>query len=128
MSRFTMLLLLVLVVGACSASESSQPIGDDGPPDPTPDASMPDPEPLPLQDPNVAGPWKAGVKTVQLTDPARNRKISIDVWYPITDATSGSKNTYKLDSMLGTLASIDSPARRNGTPAMGSWPLIVFSH
>jgi predicted dienelactone hydrolase len=116
--------IALLLSGCASSSEETSP----------PDAavvvvdapSTPDAEAA-LQDPGAGGPYKAGVKTIQLTDASRNRKLPVDIWYPVVD-TSGTQNTYKLETLLGTLASIDSPARRNATPAAGAWPVIVFSH
>ena len=82
-----------------------------------------------LHDPAQPGPWRVGVRTVTLTDPARNRRFAVDVWYPVDPLhVDGSANTYELDSLIGSLASIDSPARRDATPAAGSWPLVLFSH
>ena len=115
-------LVAVVVLSSCSWNEASTidaPVVEDI--DAAVDAARP------LQDPNTVGPYRAGVKTLQLTDASRNRKLPIDVWYPVTDA-SGTSNTYKLDSPLGTIASIDSPARRNANPAAGAWPVIIFSH
>src|SRR5262245_20784773 len=95
----------------------------------THDASSPDVTPS-FYDPDQPGPWRVGVRTVTLTDPSRsNRRFDVDVWYPVDPANGdGSSNTYKLDSIFGTIASIDSPARRNATPKSGTWPMIVFSH
>src|SRR5262245_10742139 len=105
---------IALVVVGCSSPQ---------PPTPDGDPTMP---PLPLQDPNVDGPWLAGVHTVELHDASRNRTFSVDVWYPAEP--DGSPNRYDPESMFGTLASIDTPARRDATPAAGTWPLIIFSH
>lgn len=134
----------VVVVGSgCSWNEGTPTRGggDDGPTEPVEpgvDAAVP-PQELPVQDPGANGPWKAGVRTVQLTDPARNRKMSVDIWYPVDPGTTdGTANEYKLESLVGTLASMGSPARRNATPAIApaglagasssGWPLVVFSH
>lgn len=90
---------------------------------PVPDAGEP------LRDPAKPGPWAVGVRTVRLTDPARNRSFQVEVWYPVDPAhVDGSQNRYELDSILGTLASIQSPARRDATAATGNWPLVLFSH
>jgi predicted dienelactone hydrolase len=84
----------------------------------------------PLQDPSAPGPWQVGVHTFQLTDPARSRTFSVDVWYPVDPAhADGTDNRYELTWVFGTLASIASPARRDATPAPGGpRPLVVFSH
>jgi predicted dienelactone hydrolase len=122
-----MLKLLIFAIG-CSGARGNPATGDDD--DVAPDAPTMSPDgEAPLHDPGVLGPWRVGVHTVTLTDPSRNRRFDVDVWYPVDPAhVDGSPNTYRLDSIFGTLASIDSPARRNATPATGTWPLVIFSH
>jgi predicted dienelactone hydrolase len=119
----------ILFASCSSAGHEEAPPGDAPP---AIDASLPSPDAAPpgaLQDPSGPGPWKVGVHTVQLTDPARNRTFATEVWYPIDPATTNGKaNEYKLESLLGTLASIASPARRDATPLAGTFPLVLFSH
>lgn len=129
MSTTRILSLVCLAACASTTTSGDQP---DAAPQSSVDASSVDPlpdAPGQLYDPAKAGPWKIGVHTVRLTDPARNRSFSADVWYPVDPATvDGSSNTYELDSAFGSLASIDSPARRDATPAPGIRPLVLFSH
>lgn len=83
----------------------------------------------PVDDPGAPGPWLAGVRTFEITDPSRSRTLPVDVWYPVDPAQpDGDPNTYELDSFLGTIASIDTPALRDATPAPGPWPVVMFSH
>lgn len=95
-----------------------------------PDAGHQPPPAPPAPDPGKKGPYLAGVRTVQLTDPARSRTFSVDVWYPVDPAQpDGKSNQYALTWALGTLASMSSPARRDATPAaLGPRPLVLFSH
>jgi predicted dienelactone hydrolase len=128
--------VIPLAVTSCSSSPSSDD-ADDGPPDATapsdPDAAIgppPPPDAPPggaVADPSAPGPWQVGVRTVQLLDPARNRTLPVDVWYPVAPGdTSGGDNTYEL---LGGFVALDSPARRDATPAPGGpYALVVFSH
>src|SRR5262249_1352094 len=118
----------ILFASCSSAGHDAEPLGD-APPNAIDAARPPDTAPPALQDPNAPGPWKVGVHTVQLTDPARNRTFATDVWYPIDPSTTdGKPNEYKLESLFGTLASIASPARRDATPLAGTFPLVLFSH
>lgn len=117
----------------------ARPAGADGgpadaAPDAAPDAALP-----PLRDPAAAGPWRAGVRTIELTDPARGRTLPVDVWYPVAPmsptgsgggaADEGTDNEYVLDTVIGVLGRASSPARRDAAPAPGGpRPLVVFSH
>jgi predicted dienelactone hydrolase len=115
----------ILLLTACSTGSIYPLPAPDAPPITTsPDAEPPPPQPL--EDPGADGPYHAGVHTLTLHDPSRGRDFTVDVWYPA--AGDGSKNRYELDSVFGTLARIDSPARRDATPAAGTWPLVIFSH
>jgi predicted dienelactone hydrolase len=119
--------LAIALVAGCSSTSSSPPSDPGDPPDGSVTPPPPgDASPLPLQDPAVDGPYKAGVRTIELRDASRNRKFSVDVWYPAQ--ADGKTNRYELESIFGPIARIDSPARRDATPLPGSWPLVVFSH
>ncbi|HEY5922825.1 MAG TPA: dienelactone hydrolase family protein [Kofleriaceae bacterium] len=128
--------VVVLAVGCSFAVACSYGAGraDDDPL--VPDASNADVDAStspdaaePARDPAKPGPWAVGVRTVRLTDASRSRTFSVDVWFPVDpNHVDGSANKYELDSFLGTLASIDSPARRDATPATGAWPVVLFSH
>jgi predicted dienelactone hydrolase len=131
--RTSIAALVAVAVGCSSPSPST---GDDDPVDaagmePQADAGEVDPPAdapaMIVHDPAQPGPWLAGVRTVTLTDPARNRMLSVDVWYPVDPANpDGEDNTY---SLLGGLIALDSPARRDATPAAGGpWPVVMFSH
>src|SRR5262245_40894822 len=133
---------------ACAASDNSPPAA--GNPDaaamrldaagPLVDAHIDPPAPDgapasdaalgPAADPAQPGPFAAGVRTVMMTDPSRNRTFAVDIWYPVDPATGGGRaNQYQLQALGLTLASLSTPARRDGTPAAGGpWPLVIFSH
>lgn len=123
-----MLMVLVGCGYAGGTSGDEAPLAPDAAAGGADAAASPD-APAEARDPGKLGPWAVGVRTVRLTDPARSRSFDVDVWFPVDPMNvSGTPNTYRLDSFLGTLASIDSPARRNATPAAGTWPLVLFSH
>ncbi|MBI4817341.1 MAG: dienelactone hydrolase family protein [Deltaproteobacteria bacterium] len=93
--------------------------------------SIDSPEPsAPVADPTRPGPYLPGVRTVEVTDPARNRTFLVDVWYPVSpDAPDSEPNEYRLDGLLENTVHLDSPARRDAPIAAGgAWPLVVFSH
>lgn len=123
-------LTLFLAVTACSKGVETSAAADGGPTPAPGETATPYPTATPgpgVSDPAQPGPWLAGVRTLELSDPSRSRTIPVDVWYPVE--TGGQANTYVLDSPLGELASIDSPARRDAPPASGGpWPVVVFSH
>lgn len=126
------LLVMVFAVGCSYAggmrAGDDEPVPDAGNSPPADAAPAPDAA-EPLRDPAKPGPWAIGVRTVRVTDASRSRTFDVDVWFPVDPMhVDGSPNRYELDSILGTLASIDSPARRNATPATGTWPLVLFSH
>ncbi|MBI2376199.1 MAG: dienelactone hydrolase family protein [Deltaproteobacteria bacterium] len=84
----------------------------------------------PALDPSVEGPYSAGVRTVELHDPARDRTFLVDVWYPIAKGSNeGSDNEYRLSGLLEGTVSLESPARRDAPIVDGGpWPVVVFSH
>jgi predicted dienelactone hydrolase len=115
--------------GYAGGRRDDDPRGADAAVASTADAAPAPDDVEPARDPAMPGPWAVGVRTVRLTDASRSRSFDVDVWFPVDPAhVDGSANKYKLEWLLGTLASIDSPARRNATPAAGAWPLVLFSH
>jgi predicted dienelactone hydrolase len=126
------LLVVVLAVGCSSAGGQR---GDDDPLDvdaaivTSADAAASPDAAEPARDTGEPGPWAVGVRTVQLTDPSRSRSFAVDVWFPVDPAhVDGRANKYELQWLSLTLASIDSPAHRDATPAAGAWPVVLFSH
>ena len=80
-------------------------------------------------DPFSRGPFPVGVRTLTAVDPARDRRLPIEVWYPANEAYAGqdviapTRDTW---SMGGVAFSQD--AVRNATPRMASFPVVAFSH
>ena len=79
------------------------------------------------------GPFKVGVRTLELADPARTdvsgmepRPVTVEVYYPSTaDAVAGvAEDVVKV---LG-IDIVATPAFRDVARAPGSFPLILFSH
>jgi len=82
-------------------------------------------------DPFARGPFPVGVRTASLTDPARQRLLPTEIWYPATDAYTGrdvapsTRDTYEL---LPGFPPVWQEAVRDAAARPGSYPLIAFSH
>jgi dienelactone hydrolase len=82
-------------------------------------------------DPFARGPFPVGVRTASLTDPARQRSLPTEIWYPATDAHAGqdvaesTRDTYEL---LPGFPRVWQEAVRDAAAQPGSYPLIAFSH
>jgi predicted dienelactone hydrolase len=80
-------------------------------------------------DPFIRGPFPAGVRTLRAVDPARDRRLSIEIWYPASDSHAGQDvagPTRDAWSMGGVVFSQD--AVRDATPRTAAFPLVAFSH
>lgn len=79
----------------------------------------------PLAAPDRAGPWQAGLTTVQMSDTSRgDRTLTVDLWYPVDEGVEAPTATLDLLvtelELPGVLADADAAA--------GPFPLVVFSH
>ncbi len=45
-------------------------------------------------EPLAAGPYDVGVQTITITDTARNRPLTVDVWFPVADAGDAPAHQY----------------------------------
>lgn len=76
--------------------------------------------------PELPGPWSVGRVTETVTDPARDRQLTVDIWYPVdaADAT-GTQSSYDLVfALLPSPTALDGPA----VSVAGTRPLVIFSH
>ena len=95
------------------------------PPATEPPATEPALPPLELVE---TGPYGVGVATVTITDEARDRPLTVDVWFPIADGSDGAAHRYTL------LPDVyyESPTAVNAMAADiapgGPYPLVVYSH
>lgn len=76
-----------------------------------------------------AGPYEVGVTTITVDDPTGERPLTVDVWFPLADGTTGlSPQQYTL--LPGVY--YESPTAFAATPdalaADASFPLVVYSH
>lgn len=95
------------------------------------------------------GPFRVGVRTLSFVDrdqpdllamepgsatiPRRDRKLTVDIWYPATVAPDAPRETYHGDLPSEPPASpatfsVPGIAVRNARPAGTAYPLIVVSH
>lgn len=107
-----LMLAAALTISACGGSSSSS----------TPGTTVPEG----FTDPSVAGAFGVGHQTIQIVDTARNRPLTVDVWYPIASGTTGTPARY---SLLPT-AYIDSTTAIASAPIAtdGPFPLVIYSH
>lgn len=74
------------------------------------------------------GPRHVGFSTITITDVARNRPLTVYVWFPIDDPSTGPLHVYN----LGPHAEFPSPIAVTAAPTTissnGPFPLVVISH
>lgn len=82
-------------------------------------------------DPFSRGPFPVGVRSAELRDDSRGRKLATEIWYPAADAHIGedlaeaSQDRYRI---LAAAPEIPQEAVRQAQPRQGRFPLVVFSH
>jgi len=83
---------------------------------------------LPEFEPIAAGPYDVGVQTVTILDEARQRPLTVDVWFPISDATGLPPHEYTL--LPGVFYESPSAVSADATNIApdGPYPLVVYSH
>lgn len=76
--------------------------------------------------PDAVGPYRVGRQVVEMTDSARNRTLTVDVWYPAPADAVGEMSRY---SFLPTVY-FDSQQALDAPPLApdGPFPLVVYSH
>ena len=76
--------------------------------------------------PEAIGPYKVGRQVITMTDTARNRPLTVDVWYPASvDATgAASRYTFTPTIYFDSKAALDAPPIATDGP----FPLVVYSH
>lgn len=106
-----------------------------------PEATEPEPEPteapeesttttVELEELALIGPgeYDVGVSTITITDAERDRPLTVDVWYPLADGTTGEPHRYAF--VTGDY--YESPTAISADPASispdGPFPLVVYSH
>lgn len=145
-------LAIALLVAACATDpSSSDPAADatadatdvaapDDAVDSTSDDAPNDDATATLPDPRALGPYAIGVTTDTWTDPARDRALTVEIWYPsvatqqppdtilgfVTDAQRAAFEAAVAESACTTT---ETRAVRNADPLdLGPQPSVVFSH
>lgn len=79
-------------------------------------------------EPIADGPYDVGVQTITIMDEARQRPLTVDVWFPIADATGlpPHQYTYSPGVYYESPTAVTSDAT-NIAPD-GPYPLVVYSH
>ena len=143
--RLLLAAVLLVTTAACSSDDdngASTPTSDAAttqpaatePPATEPVATEPPATEPPTTDapmeytPIEAGPYQVGVTTITINDASRNRPLTVDVWFPLTEGVTGDAHQYTLlpgvyyespDAISADAASIS---------ADGPFPLVVYSH
>lgn len=79
-------------------------------------------EPPPWSPPDEAGPYAAGVTTLEFTDP-RGKDLVVEVWYPAAPEEGDQPDPYPEIVIVGE-AFREAPPDPRGAP----YPLVAFSH
>lgn len=82
-------------------------------------------------DPFARGGFPVGVRSLTISDAARQRALPVELWYPADEAARGrdldpaTRDAYEL---IPGLPSPWQEAARDAAPAAGRFPLLLFSH
>jgi len=82
-------------------------------------------------EPFSRGPFPVGVKTFEFVDSARNRKLTIECWYPARESYLGKdldKQTQDQFLLMPSFPKMRQSAVRDAEPTEGFYPLVIFSH
>jgi dienelactone hydrolase len=82
-------------------------------------------------DPFVRGPSPVGVRSLSITDPARQRALPVELWYPASEAVRGQDVAAATRDSYELIPGLPSPwqeAVRDAAPQPGAYPLVLFSH
>jgi predicted dienelactone hydrolase len=82
--------------------------------------------------PQTLGPRPVGVTTMRVEDDARDRKLTVEVWYPAAERSSAEPTVYNIEAIGTTVARLKSAAgtHRDAAPAReeGARPVVLLSH
>ena len=141
------MVLVALFGAACSGSDDTTtsdpaPTTSDPPPTEAPDPTdVPEPTAAPTAEPTATevpvtelalledGPYAVGVATIEVVDDTRDRPLTVEVWFPVTN--DGSLPAHQYTFLPGTY--YESPTALTADAAMldtegGPYPLVMYSH
>jgi dienelactone hydrolase len=86
-------------------------------------------------DPFQRGPYPVGVTTVEWLDKARDRPLTVELWYPGTDAHKGqdlapeTRDKFAMGGISGAEGSLAHQAAvRDAARREGDWPIVLLVH
>ncbi len=82
-------------------------------------------------DPFARGPFPVGVRTYEILDAARGRRLPVECWYPAAEAHRGKdldRETQDRFILMPAFPKMRQSAVRDAEPAGGKFPLVIFSH
>ncbi|MBX3024016.1 alpha/beta hydrolase [bacterium] len=82
-------------------------------------------------DPFSRGPYPVGVRSYDTLDPARERPLAVEVWYPAGEAARGrdvDPATRDAFELLPGFPPVWQEAARDAAARPGRYPLVLFSH
>ncbi len=123
-SRFVVTVVGLLTVSCAAAGRQTGSVGSEVGPAATA-ATVPAPA-LPLVE--GPGPDHVGVATIALTDAARNRQLTVYVWFPIDDPGAAPRQVYEFGRGITYPSPIAVTAPPSSISKNGPFPLIVLSH
>lgn len=117
------LAVAALLVGACTNDTTGEAASS---PTTAATATTPTTVATKVVAPDAVGPFSVGRQVVEMTDTARGRTLTVDVWYPAEPDATGVPSRY---SFLPTIffdskVALDAPPVADAEP----FPLVVYSH
>ncbi len=79
-------------------------------------------------DPIMRGSFPVGVRTQELTDILRKRKLPVEFWYPAIEEYRGQDLNRKTQDKFRLLGKVRQEAVRDAQLEESCYPLIIFSH
>jgi len=142
--RYLLAAALLVSAAACSSDDDSagtptsdavttQPAVTEPPATEPPVTDPPATDP-PATDPVIEfsaigeGPYQVGVTTITVNDAARNRPLTVDVWFPLAEGTSGNPHQYTLLPGVYYESPFAISADATALATDGPFPLVVYSH
>lgn len=79
-------------------------------------------------EPIAPGPYDVGVQTITILDEERQRPLTVDVWFPISDAAGLPVHQYTFSSGVYYESPAAVTADATNIAPDGPYPLVVYSH
>ncbi len=125
-------------------TDDGSPVSEVDVPSTEPEPAATEAEPAPSEPPAIApvesepalselpdlgpGEYEVGVQTITITDENRDRPLTVDVWFPLADGTTGDPNRYTF--ITGDYYQSPDAIAADATSISpdGPFPLVVYSH